>query len=110
MRIKKAIAATLTLSMMTLSACVVSPDGQPSGSIQIPVPVVITESPKVIIVDKKDTAQSQSIHVCQIQAFTQTYAAEDTNKGKAKLQAKKTMPSRVSQHALWRRKNHLQRI
>lgn len=79
---KKLIAVAAVLS---LSACVAPIDN--TGAVVVPVPVgvpiIITDT------DKTDKEKNDSVHVCKIKAFTKTYTAENTNRGKAQLAAKK---------------------
>lgn len=64
--------ALLAVLCTSLSACLTVED----TSINVPVPVVIS-------------TQSNAVHVCKISAFTETYQAENTSRGKAFLEAKK---------------------
>lgn len=77
--------ALLGLSMV-LTACVVIPEGtstpSPKTPTQVNVPVII--APQVDNKPKENT-----MHVCTLSAFTETYRAEDVNRGKAKLAVKK---------------------
>lgn len=86
---KKSLLAlgAIVLGTLSLTACIETPNG---GVILQPVPVSVP----VIIqgtdnTSKTDNKNNQSVHVCKISAFTHTYTAEDTNRGKAKLKAKK---------------------
>ena len=49
-------------------------------SIIVPVPIIIGKQPQT---------KENSVHVCTMSAFTYTYKAEDTNRGKARLNVKK---------------------
>lgn len=74
----------------TLGACVALPEnGNHTGVITVPAPIIIGKQPDVIVIEKQNKAQENSVHVCTISAFTSTYKAEDTNRGKAMLAVKK---------------------
>lgn len=64
--------ALLAVVCTSLSACLTVED----TSINVPVPVVVS-------------TKSNSVHVCKISAFTETYQAENASRGKAFLEAKK---------------------
>ncbi|WAJ73248.1 hypothetical protein [Moraxella bovis] len=66
----------LILSALTLSACVAPVDTPNTGAVVVPVPVGVP----VLVKENKD-----SIHVCKVKAFTETYRAENTSRGKARL-------------------------
>lgn len=75
-----------------LSACVAVPDGNTNGGvITVPAPIIIGQHPDIIILDKqgKDKDKNNAIYLCKLKAFTSTYQAEDTNRGKAMLSVKK---------------------
>ena len=69
--------------ILALSSCAVLPGNtQVSGlPAQVSVPVII--APQV------EKSQESAVYVCTLNAFTETYKAESTNRGKAKLSVKK---------------------
>ncbi|WP_218019564.1 hypothetical protein [Neisseria dentiae] len=69
--------------ILALSSCAVLPgNSQVSGlPAQVSVPVII--APQV------EKSQESAVYVCTLNAFTETYKAESTNRGKAKLSVKK---------------------
>lgn len=52
-------------------------------------PIIIAPPTAPIIVLPKAQTKENSVHVCTLSAFTYTYKGEDTNRGKARLSAKK---------------------
>ncbi|OOR82399.1 hypothetical protein [Moraxella canis] len=81
--------ALIIAATLGLSACV-APMDEPNGAVIIPVPVgvpVIIHD-KTDMTNKKDT-EKNSVHVCKIKAFTDTFTAEHESRGKARLAAKK---------------------
>lgn len=63
---------SLLSTTFTLSACVIS-----------------TDTPVTIVTPTISQTTPTSVHVCKISAFTETYQAENTSRGKAFLEAKK---------------------
>lgn len=76
----KTYIALIALAMPFLSACVAPIDTPNTGAVVVPVPVGVP----VLVKENKD-----SIHVCKVKAFTETYRAENTSRGKARLDALK---------------------
>lgn len=66
----------LILSALTLSACVAPVDTADTGTVVVPVPVGVP----VLVEENKN-----SVHVCKVKAFTETYRSENTSRGKARL-------------------------
>lgn len=82
--------ALIAAVVATLSACVALPDGgNHTGVITVPAPIIIGQQPDIIVLEKQDKPQNNAVYLCKLQAFTSTYQAEDSNRGKAKLSVKK---------------------
>lgn len=91
------ITSTLLTTLTLLTSCTIPISTDNVGEIGVitqPVPVAVP-----IIIDintrstdnKKDTTEKKdkSVYMCKLNAFTSTYQAEDTNRGKARLNVKK---------------------
>lgn len=72
--------ALIALAMSFLSACVAPIDTPSTGTVVVPVPVGVP----VLVKENKD-----SVHVCKVKAFTETYRSENISRGKARLDALK---------------------
>ncbi|PSJ79427.1 hypothetical protein [Neisseria iguanae] len=98
---KSFITSAVALSALSLSACVVPIDAITSnkGALIVPVPmrvpvvvkepVLVKDRGPVLVADSKN-----SIYVCKIQAFTDTYRSEDVNRGRARLNVQKQCRAR----------------
>lgn len=73
--------ALIATAILGLSACVAPIEH--TGAVVVPVPVGVP----VLVTNVKD--KNDSMHVCKIKAFTDTYTAENANRGKARLDVKK---------------------
>ena len=78
----------LIFATLSLSACIAPVDQ--TGAVILPVPVGVP----VLVTDIKDKNDSttkdknNSIYVCKIKAFTNTYTAENQSRGRARLDVK----------------------
>lgn len=78
------------IAIVSLSGCIVANPTQDGTVITQPVPVVIGVPSQVPVIISTSTKQTDSsMHVCRLNAFTSTYHAENTNRGKARLDVKK---------------------
>ena len=76
--------ALIATAILGLSACVAPIEH--TGAVVVPVPVGVP----VLVTNVKD--KNDSMHVCKIKAFTDTYTAENANRGKARLDVKRNVP------------------
>lgn len=68
--------AFIALAITCVTACVAPIDTTSTGAVVVPVPVGVP----VFVKENKD-----SVHVCKVKAFTETYRSENTSRGKARL-------------------------
>lgn len=72
-----------------LTACVVIPEGTSTPSPKTPTTTTQVNVPVIIAPQVDNKPKENTMHVCTLSAFTETYRAEDVNRGKAKLAVKK---------------------
>lgn len=80
---KKFAILLTSIATLGLSACVAPIDDLGEVVVPLPIPVPVPVSTPDVV------KKSDSIHVCKIKAFTDTYQSENQNRGKARLDAKK---------------------